>query len=134
MINNDAMVKQTQNEILQMKSDTLTVYGKRAEMALVMRRKLRVKLACKKIVKQRIEKALDEHNVNAKKLRKLKKILPRVNATIVMYEQQLEKLNHVVTTMINDVKMQREAIGMYDHTILEDIYDKIDRGEMDDIK
>jgi len=114
-------MKFLEKDILEMKADTFSKYGKKIEMADDM-------LHQRNRLKARLEKILDRlknTTVIKKGFRRKKRqqeLLERVEGELLQAEKEIKKLKELKAGYIEDFKFQREANGLLDHSFIDEFY------------
>lgn len=110
-----------EHDLLEMKAATLYKYGKKLEIAEKM-------FHSKTALKERLEKML--HRLRTEKVirsgwfrkKRQAKLTERVQAKLENTERTLKKLEELKNKYLDEFKFQREAVGMMDHTFIDEYY------------
>ncbi|MDK2791935.1 MAG: hypothetical protein PWQ25_798 [Deferribacteres bacterium] len=112
---------QLNNQINMMKSETLSRYGKRVDIIIKMIDKELNFLNRNKMILDKI--AVKVKTSRRKKKKIYEKLAERIQIKINSSSIKLEKMYLLKKKYIDEYKLQREILGIYDHTFIDDFYE-----------
>ncbi|MCB4205380.1 hypothetical protein LF845_10480 [Deferribacterales bacterium Es71-Z0220] len=114
-------LSQLNNEINMMKSETLSRYGKKVDIICTLIEKEKHFLARNEKILIKIEKKIPLLKRKKKKI--YDKVLENVQNKTTKSKIKIEKMLKLKEKYINEYKTQREALGILDHTFIDEFYD-----------
>lgn len=114
-------LSQLNNEINMMKSETLSRYGKRVDIICTLIEKEKRFLIRNEKIILKIEKKIPNLKRSKKKI--YIKIFNVLQNKIAKSKIKIEKMLKLKEKYINEYKAQREALGILDHSFIDEFYD-----------
>lgn len=114
-------LSQLNNEINMMKSETLSRYGKRVDIICTLIEKEKRFLIRNEKMILKIEKKIP--NLKWRKKKIYIKIFYVLQNKIAKSKIKIEKMIKLKEKYINEYKAQREALGILDHSFIDEFYD-----------
>lgn len=113
-------INQLNDEINTLKMETLSKYGKRVDITVELINKEKHLLDRYRKIQLRISKKTETSN------RKKRNILKSVNENLIkkikLSETKLQKLLLIKKKYIEEYKLQRESLGIIEHTFIDEFY------------
>lgn len=114
-------LSQLNNEINMMKSETLSRYGKRVDIICTLIEKEKRFLIRNEKIILKIEKKIP--NLKWRKKKIYTKLFGNLQNKIDKSKIKIEKMLELKEKYINEYKAQREALGILDHSFIDEFYD-----------
>lgn len=108
------------DQINKMKSETLAYYGKRVDIVQDLIEKEKRFISRNEKIFNRISSEVNTSN--KKKRKKFIKLKKRVEEKIDSSRQKLHELKSLKEKYIKEYKIQRESLGLIDHSFIDEFY------------
>jgi len=118
---NDFTMRQLEQDITEMKAFALADSGKKVEMAMAMKKKQEGFIVRLTGMKSRIQKRIDACK-DRKKKKKLEFLDYRFERKIQRSNKKIKELEVLIKKYMSNYKAQREALGIYDHSLIDEFY------------